>query len=304
MKIKQENLNIFYGYGCNYACEGCFSGSNVVNDKKLDPSLEEILQSIPILAENFEVNSMITLIGGEPFLYWDDRILVISQALNKWFPGKKINIFTNGQLLNKHFDKVLHLADHVVDNLSITVTNHLSECGDELPVTLWNKNIQQLLTHPRLVKIHNEHYHIKDNINANIYFSIMTEFKPYYKKNVDGSIKPFATNDPKGSMTHGCPGNVCSTAFGTKFYKCPTLATLPNHLKSINQHHDPDWQKYLSYSAIDLLNIDQELLTAFSNTYGKPISECDMCNNNPANTITKRSYNMIFKPRLHPTFND
>lgn len=303
MKIKQENLNIFYGYRCNYACEACSSGSNEVSDASLDPNLDEILESIPILAETFEVDSMITLIGGEPFLYWDDRISIIAQEVNRWFPGNRINIFTNGQLLHKNVEKIFALSEKV-DNLSITISNHLTDCGEELPVTMWRRNINDFINHPRIVKIHADHYHIKDNIHANIYFSNMTKFKPYYKRLENGTIKPWATNDPKLSMKHGCVGNVCSCTFGKKLYKCPILATLPNHLKSIGQEQDPDWQKYINYPVVDLSNLDPALLEEFSSTYGKPVSVCDMCNGDPINTITKRTYPLVFKQQLHSTFNE
>ena len=81
---------------------------------------------------------------------------------------------------------------------------------------------------------------------------------------------------------------------GTKLYKCTQLATLENALIAKGQYDDPDWQKYLKYTPVDLLNIDPTALQNFVDTYAQPIDICDMCSNNPSGGV-KRSYNMIFK---------
>lgn len=294
-KILQENLNIFYGYKCNYSCHGCFSGSNVVSDQDLDPDINIILKSIPILAELFEVDSMLTLVGGEPFLYWDDRIVPIVNSLNVHFPNVRINIFTNGQLLEKNIDRVFDLADSV-SNFSLTITNHLIGCVDTTPGKIWEAGMQKLKSHPRIVKIHNDHYHILDEINKNIYFYKDEHWKSFYWQTAEGKIKPHATNDPKGSMTHGCTGHASSCTFENKLYKCPNLATLKNHLTTLNQHNDPDWQKYLGCPTIDLFKINEEQLREFAITYRRPTECCDMCNNDPLNNLpwVNRTYPLIF----------
>ena len=295
MKVKQENLNFFYGYRCNYSCEGCFSGSDVIRKTDKDPHLDDLKKSVKKASELFEVNSMITLIGGEPFLYWDTKIVPLAIEINHWFPGKRINITTNGQLIGKYVEKIIELS-RKIDNLSFTISQHLDGIESHQVKTIWENSINTLIDSEMIVKIHDHHYHIKGNINCNIYFYKATEWKPYYYHNRSGQIKPWATNDPNGSMEHGCPGNVCSCIIGNKLYKCPTLATLSDHLSAVDQLDDPDWSKYLDYPAIDMNDIDQNLMNEFIESYGKPTTYCDMCNNNPTrNTNWKnRTYKMIF----------
>ena len=297
IKSDQVNLNIFYGFKCNYSCEGCISSSNIAKLDQ-DPKLNDILKTIPVLADLFNITGMITLLGGEPFYYWDDYIVPIATECNKNFPNTIINIFTNGQLLGKNQEKIFELANQI-NKFSLIITDHLNteELKKTVPGKIWKKNVVEFVAHENIVKIHDRHYHIKNNVNANIYISSpnATNWRNIYKTTIDGKIKPFATNDPQGSMKHGCvSNNICSMVHGTKLYKCTQLATLENALIAKKQIDDPDWQKYLSYNSVDLLNIDPTALTHFVNTYGKPIDVCDMCSNDPNGGVT-RSYNMIFK---------
>jgi hypothetical protein len=299
MKIKQVNLNFFYGYRCNYSCDGCFSGSDSVDQSLWDPDLNKLKQSIKRSSELFEITSMITLIGGEPFLYWDERILPLALELNSHFPDTRINITSNGQLLGKNLEKVLLLSEKI-NNFSITISKHLEGSKGTKIEKIWQKSIDDFISHPNIIKIHDDHYHVSGNINANIYFYGSDTWKPYYYRTPEGKIKPWKTNDPAGSLKHGCPGSVCSCIIDDKLYKCPTLATLPGHLSAIGQDQDSDWKKYLDYPAIDLNNIDPDAWNEFNQTYGKPTTYCDMCNNNPKFNIEwqERSYSMIFRKDL------
>jgi MoaA/NifB/PqqE/SkfB family radical SAM enzyme len=101
IKSDQVNLNIFYGFKCNYSCDGCISNSNLAKFDQ-DPDFNDIIKTIPILADLFNITSMITLLGGEPFYYWDERIVPIAIECNKYFPNTLINVFTNGQFKRKN----------------------------------------------------------------------------------------------------------------------------------------------------------------------------------------------------------
>lgn len=295
MKIQEVNLNIFYGYMCNYSCQGCFSGSDVITTYDKDPDLEKIKQSIKRASEIIDVTNMVTLIGGEPFLYWDSRIVPLAIEINKYFPKKRINITTNGQLLGKNVEKLFAISKSL-DEVSFTITRHLAGIDDQKVKRLWEKNMQDFLSHPMIVRVHDDHYHVKDNIHANIYFYDTETWKSYYYHTSDQRIKPWRTNDPKNSMLYGCPGPVCSCLYENKLYKCTNLATLTRHLEQLNQLDDPDWQKYLDYPYLDINDINDDLLAEFIKTYGKPTTYCDMCSNKPQNNIpwTSRTFSMVF----------
>lgn len=295
MKSTEVNLNFFYGFKCNYSCVGCATGSNAVSEHCLDPDLNKTIQTIKKSSQLFNVSSMVTLIGGEPFLYWDTRIVPLALTVNEYFPKTRINITTNGQLLGKNVEKIFELSNQI-DELSITITKHLVNITDLKVKRLWEENMDSFLSNDLIVKIHDNHYHIKDNIHANIYFFEPEMWKSYYYYTADKKIKPWATNDPENSMKYGCTGSVCSTFFENRLYKCFTLATLSQHLESLGQKDDPSWQKYLNYPFVDIDNIDNELLNTHVENYGKPVTYCDMCTNtNAKNTPWKeRTFPLIF----------
>jgi organic radical activating enzyme len=296
LKIHLNNLNIFYGYRCNYSCDGCFSGSDAVKTEEFDPSVEEILESIPFLKEKVIVKNMVTLMGGEPWLYWEEKIIPISLSVNQHYQENCINIFTNGQLLGKNIDKFIDLSKQV-SAISLTVTRHLDPVLDSLPGQIWQKSIELMSDHPEIFKISDDHYHVKGNIKANIYFNHIQTWQPSYQKIPTGEIKPFATQDPNGSFQQRCNGSGCTCTFGKKLYKCPSLGSLKSHLSALGQYTDPDWQKYLLYQPLDITNADENEIQSFKDQLYKAVDQCDMCNNKDWSEISgnMRTVKMIFQ---------
>ena len=299
-KFPQTNLPIFIGFRCNYSCQHCAAGSDLVKGTKFDPELEEIMSAIPVLAEKFDIQKMISLQGGEPFLYWDEKIIPLAHKLRKYFPDTTINIYTNGHLLGKNIDRFFDLVDQI-NNVSFTVSRHLMGDLDSAVGQQWESSINELMSHPRIVKIHDDHYHVKDNILANIYFYSTEFWSSYYTQHPNGQIKPHATNDPAKSMKHSCIGKVCSYLRGTKLYKCGRLANLPQVLSTTGQLNDPDWKKYVDYQPLDLLDLNQHSFNEFTKTYGNPISQCDMCNDQPSDLRWKdRTWDLVFHKKNTP----
>ena len=299
-KINQENLNIFYGFACNYSCDGCTSGSDAV-DRAQDPDLDAIFKVIPRLSEMFAVSNMITLIGGEPLLYWEDRVEPLAIMLRQHFPQVKINIFTNGQLLGKKLEKVIDLMI-ALGNVDITITRHVSHLAATQVVTKWHESIDSVGQHPLIVKLHDDHWHIINHVHNNLHF-VNTDsayWKSFYQHTSDGTIKPWATNDPVGSMIHGCTGSVCSVIVENRLYKCGPLAMLADNLKSRGQIDDPAWAKYINYPWIDVWNPRADLLQQFVDTYGRPTEYCDMCANKPHQQTRwqSRTYQMVFQKQF------
>jgi hypothetical protein len=299
VKHTETTLNIIYGYKCNYLCSGCCNGSDQVQTTDFDPSLDEILDAIPIAAQYFDIdpNGMITLLGGELFMYWDKIVPIAIQA-RKSFPNAKINMFSNGHLLYKHMDQVVNLMKEL-GNSCVTITKHLTGMFDKPLGERWLNNIEKVKQHPDLVVLHDEHFHINNRIDCNFYLYDGEQWFTWYKLLDDDTIKPHASGNPARSMEYGCAsGSRCSTMFGSRYYKCGTLAMLPGLLAQKGQLDDADWDKYLNqYPYIDLNNFSQENFDYYVSTYGKPIPQCDMCNDNPDNIVLwkDRDYDMIFK---------
>jgi len=297
-------FNIVYGYRCNYSCDGCCVGSNYIKDTTQDPNIDIILESIARLpmvikmkdSDDYWQRGMITLLGGEPMMSWDDRIVPLAREIRKHFPRTRVNIFSNGHLLNRRTADVIEFIDEISAN--VTISQHLIGDLTSPMGTKWKDNVTEFLCHPRLYKISDDHYHVKNNTMSNIHFYNGGEWFTWYKKTVSGQIKPHATNNPSKSMQYGCAsGSTCSTLFENRLYKCSSLAMLPGLLKYLDQDQDKDWKKYIDYPYIDVLNIDQEKLINFSQTFGKPIDHCDMCSDQRHSAISwsDRKQWMIFK---------
>lgn len=299
MKLAQQNLVFFYGFRCNYSCDNCFAGSNSVRTSAYDPDLQTTIESVKVTSKIFDVQGMITLSGGEPFLYWNNTIVPLANEIRKYFPNVKININSNGQLLGKNLDLFLILSKKL-GNTSLTVTRHLREVHNHPVKKAWELSIVNVCNHPEVIRLHDDHYHIDGRIDVNIYFTNIDSWKTFYYHLPDGKIKPWKTNDPDGSMRYGCPGSVCTTVYENKLFKCNTLATLGPHLSALNQYNDSDWSKYLNYPFIDLTQIDSDRMQDFNYSYGKPTIFCDMCNNDPERNLSPqdRNYHMVFTKKI------
>jgi organic radical activating enzyme len=289
---EETTFNVIYGYKCNYACEGCCVGSNHVKDTTHDPDLEVTLAAIDRLpgvikirdSDDYWQRGMITLLGGEPMMYWNTRIVPLARRIRRNFPRARLNIFSNGHLLHKHADEVIDFINEVDAN--ITISKHF--IGDlESPVgQQWHKNITEFLSHDRIVRIHDDHYHVRDNCESNIHMYVGGDWYTWYSIDNHHRIKPHRTGKPELSIKYGCAsGSTCSSLYENRLYKCSSLAMLPGLLSAVNQIHDPDWQTYIDYPFVDVFAPDPNKLEAYRQTYGRAISQCDMCNDKPRNII-------------------
>lgn len=278
-------MNFYYGFKCNLACRGCNSGSDIIFHRNYDPSLKSILETITNFSNYVDdVTNMITLVGGEPTLYWNDKIVPMTHHVRKYFPNATINISSNGLLLHKFRDDIVNLFLEV-DNIRLSIDDHLAGFPDSREAQVFYKNLKYFLSHPRIHKIHDMHYDIP---NKKIDFMLHTFHEYGFKaqfKTEGNKVKPFATNDPSGSYAVGCISPFCAAAIDNKLYKCPRLLSLPKILTETNQLNDPDWQKYLQYTPVDLLNGTQEDIDHFANTEGQAIPECDVCPNSREQNI-------------------
>ena len=287
-KFQESTLNIFYGYRCNFSCIGCCTGSDQIKTTARDPDINKTIEVLPTLASLIDIadGGMITLLGGEILMNWDEKIVPLAKALRQNFPGTTINLFTNGHLLHKYINEVISLM-LTVGNCNLTISQHLSGDLDSTLGRKWTSNTTQFLNDSRIKKVHDNHYHIIDHIDCNIHFYNGGSWFTWYKQELDGLIKPHASKDPARSMKYGCAsGANCSTIFETNLYKCSSLATLDGLLSSKDQIDDPDWQFYLDYPHVDLSNTNLENFEYHKKNYAKPVLFCDMCNSNPSNVIT------------------
>jgi organic radical activating enzyme len=289
-KINLEIIDLFYGYKCNLACKDCNPGSDIIKDTQYDPDLDSILESVNYFSQYVNVTRSLTLLGGEPMLYWQDRIVPIARHIRKMMPSTRIAIPTNGTLLHKNADDIIDLLLEI-DNIELQISNHMSDWPQDPMAIKYNKNLLEFLSHEKIYRIHQEHYDIP-NHQIDIRLVTADTFIPQWRWQ-DGQVKPFATKDNAGSFRNGCCGPVCSGLIDSKLYKCAKLFALPHILKHFDQLDDPDWQHYLSYQPVDLRNPTEQQIQQFGLNQGHATEFCDMCTNNRSFRIQQTKENVL-----------
>lgn len=276
-KIKLKLVEVFYGYRCNLSCKGCSSGSDIIKNYDNDPTLESILCSIENLS-NHVIPDNIDLIGGELLLYWD-RIELITAKIRQHFPTTNIGMVTNGLQLDKFKDRLIDLCKRN-HPCTVDITDHFTLFSSDVVAKKYHKKLNTFLKNTHRAQIVTQ-------------LTKPIEFKSCYYITEQGKLKPYATNDPIGSYTNGCAMPYCHTLVDSKLYKCSWFVVLPNILASKGQSNDIDWDRYLNYQPLDLVNPTDESLLAFSNTQDQAISLCDMCSNKSSDGIIKIKENVL-----------
>jgi organic radical activating enzyme len=104
-------LDVFYGNKCQLACAHCDTRSDYIRKGEFDPTLENILESVTLASQQFNVECW-SILGGEPFLYKDTVLAIIKHIRSLEKEKDKVIFFpTNGLLLSKkqHMDLAVEL---------------------------------------------------------------------------------------------------------------------------------------------------------------------------------------------------
>lgn len=284
--ITLDIVDVFYGHRCNLACVGCNTGCDIIHTTDYDPSLDDILLSITNLSTYVQnIRQVVSLVGGEPLLYWEDKVVPIIYHVRKKIPSACIAIVTNGLLLHKFKNDILKLMV-TVGNMKLVISDHLYTFSTTDKTKIgYHDNLNNFLSDSRITKINNLSYSLDNNVEILIQRYESGFFAQYIK--IDSKLKPFATNDPANSFKYGCSGPTCAFLINSKLYKCSRFGVLHNVLSNSNQLNDLDWQQYLEYVPVDLQsdNVLQQL-KLFEENEGNHIDLCDMC---PSNQIVNIS---------------
>jgi len=314
-------LDIFYGNKCNLTCNQCDTRSDVVRKGEYDPTIEDIKEGIILANKHFDVEIW-SVLGGEPLLY-KDTVVEILEFLRSIEPNKIIFFPTNGLLLDKNIDFMVHLIEkyqvwvqicnHTTFNK--TITDKILKSAETIanrvgipkldPVYNWWYDIMKLESGtPNWIDFVKEKpIDVTDTQpneigwmenNYGIYYMEAHYFQSihHYVNNVP---KPFSDNDPKSSYWNSCPSSFCALLYNKKIYKCAALGTLKNFLDIQGCSDDLEWAPYLNYKPVDLENSSQDHMQHFADTHYCHIDECAMCPANPT-SVQQDKINVI------PTF--
>lgn len=113
------NLDIHVSEHCNLNCKGCTHFSPIAEKEFVDINI--LNNSLELLSPFYKTFNAIQLLGGEPLL--NPEIVSILKITRKHFPYSKINLFTNGILLqnpNKLPQNLWYVLNKNSINIKIT----------------------------------------------------------------------------------------------------------------------------------------------------------------------------------------
>jgi uncharacterized Fe-S cluster-containing radical SAM superfamily protein len=321
-------LDIFYGNKCQLACAHCDTRSDYIRHGEFDPTLDNILESVTLASQQFNVDCW-SVLGGEPFLYTDTVIAIIEHIRSLEKEKDKVIFFpTNGIALNK--PKVMDLAVELITkhNVWMQICSHVAawdvlakhnqmlenvyDLADRVgydkvePTNSWWSAIMNLgggnAAWQEFNKRKGMDITMEESPNeaawmngkSGIYYMEAHSFQKIHNRNELGKLKPFNQGDPESSYWQGCPSCFCAMLINKKVYKCGALGTLKNVLTKTNQLDDEDWQPYLNYKPVDLTLNDQESINNFYNTHYSHIDACNMCPKN-INQVKQNEQNVLPK---------
>ena len=298
-------LDIYYGSKCNLSCHQCDTNSDITSTTEHDPDLQNIFESIDCARQKFDID-LYGMIGGEPLLYLD-KINLIASYIRKVEPNSKIQLSTNGLLLDKKIQEVYTLiTEH---NCSIFISNHFAGHDEKITQKILDSvnRLSEMLGMSKqdptyflkdLLGLDNQRNDKKfqdwidkrqDHLFTNqpnellfrnqkvfLHYRPQLEFQMHYTIR-DGKHKPFQSGNPQASYLKGCSSPICNFLIDKKIYKCAALGTLHRFLNYHNSSNDQDWKKYKDYKYLDLVNCSQDDVENFNKTKFTAISECDMC---------------------------
>jgi uncharacterized Fe-S cluster-containing radical SAM superfamily protein len=134
-------LDIYAGAYCNLACKHCDARSDVIQTKKFDPSLPEILEGISLVRKNFDV-VYYGVSGGEPLLYLD-KMKKIFEFIRTQDPNATLMFSTNGMLINKNIKQLVDIITNLKVNMF--VCDHFSAFEDKTLSNKVKKNVNLLV---------------------------------------------------------------------------------------------------------------------------------------------------------------
>lgn len=298
-------LDVYYGSKCNLSCHQCDTNSDITATTEHDPDLQNIFESIDCARQKFDID-LYGMIGGEPLLYLD-KINSIIAYIRQVAPDSKIQLSTNGLLLDKKIHEVYALMSEY--DCNIFISNHFA--GYDKKITQKILDSVTRLSNMLGMKEHDSTFFLKDflglenqrndknfqnwidqrqqhfftkqsgellyrNQKVFLHYRPQLDFQMHYTMR-DGKHKPFQSGDQDLSYLKGCSSPICNFLIDKKIYKCAALGTLHRFLNYHNLLSDQDWKKYIDYKYLDLINCSQDDIENFSKTKFTAIPECDMC---------------------------
>ncbi|MDK4060907.1 radical SAM/SPASM ryptide class RiPP maturase [Staphylococcus pseudintermedius] len=174
---KKIQISLAITYSCNLRCSYCFQQNydHLVRKPITIEALEKILDKISlILYQNPEVDVSIGLLGGEPLLPQNEKI--IDRVFQYCVENKlKIDITTNGSFL-PYFAKKIVIHRSIISVIAITINTLPDKYNETIKITKVANNVEELLAVTDLLL----HYNIVVDVGTNFDRNNLSELLPIY----------------------------------------------------------------------------------------------------------------------------
>ena len=260
MKVQIPFLELLTNRGCNLACEGCttysdmkHSGYNKWEDtrKKLEPWLDRL--DLPAIG----------FMGGEPLVNPDLKNWIL--GVRDLLPNAQIRFVTNGFLTEQKWEifELLRDLGNTVYKISYHILDpRLDQAVDRIKNELEWEPIYEYGIH----RLYNKKYNFRFQLNKPDTF--LKTFKGEY-----ANMQPH-NNDPAEAFAE-CVQQRCPLFYNGNLFKCGTAALTPELLKRFGNPNQKQWDPY--YDAGLSIDCTDHELVAFADNFGKPHSMCRQC---------------------------
>lgn len=228
-----ERVEVHITHACNLSCESCSHYSNHSHTGHLDP--ETAARWMEPWRRRLDVEE-IRLLGGEPTV--NPHLGDLIRVTRRHFPRTRIQLVTNGILLDRHPDLGRTLADIGNSRLAMSIhhdaPDYLARIAPALArLETWRRELGLTI----------------DFWNSN------TNWTRRYHGFGDGML-PFEDGQPRSSW-ETCPAKHCKQLYEGKLWKCAPLAYLGMQAQKYSL--SAKWDPYLAYQPLEPTCSDAEL---------------------------------------------
>ena len=268
LPIKIKTLDIVIARACNLSCKGCVTFSNFSHIRGVLRWEDQRDKILPWL-DRFEIETFITLFGGEPLMN-PDIMQYLTGILDYYKQrGQKQNILiqTNGIRLLENLD-IIRLGCET-SSITIDVSVHSSHPNykDKLRwgIAAANEIIEQ-------EQVKNED--LKNFLSVTDY--VGEEWVNHYLTDSDtGVIKP---SRPYHSEDYDIPHSHCHikdfvNLYDGRLYKCPPMATIGDYAANTPNFDTQQWHSWLEYKSCG----PDDDVEAWMKQRNGPENVCNMC---------------------------
>ena len=259
MMLKLPFLEVMVIRGCNLACEGCTTFSDLRHAGY--QTWEQGLADLEPWTQRLEIEA-VGFMGGEPLM--NPTVKDWIRGIRQLLPNAQIRFVTNGLLLHRHMDVVDLLHD--VGNSVLKISQHVDD--PELANTI--QTIHNKFEWQPVFEYGNHRWKTANEFRFQI--NRPDRFLKTFQGRYD-NMRPH-NSDPAAAF-EVCVQQRCPLLYHGRLFKCGTVALTPDLLAQFVYPNFDEWKPHLDKGlGHDCGELE---LARFINNFGKPHKLCIQC---------------------------